>query len=809
MLLILLLICGVFARPDIPFAAKAFTKDDMITYRDEVKDLIYFGIDKYLELAYPADEIDPLDCTPAWRNFDDVLDFGTNDAMGNFSLTLIESLTTVAVIGDRDKFKQLVDLVEESLPNKFDTGTVVQVFETTIRVLGSLMSSHLFATDPTKKVYLGEEYNGFLLDLAVDLADRLLPAYLTDHGIPYPRVNLSNPEPLDLDFNFNNNIVAMSAPYFEFRMLSYLTMDSKYEEVTKFSFEKAWDMRSAINLVPPTMDPFNDNALEGVTGVGASLDSFYEYALKGAILFDDDNLLKVWREVYSAINVYSKEDWFYTVVSYWGGYPMADWIDALAAFFPGLQVLAGDIDDAMAHNMMYMKLWDTYGAIPERWFYDKSEGKEFNGPPVQLEWYPLRPEFIESTWYLYRATKDPFFLNIGTRVLLDYQTKFKTSCGFAALKDVITGEYDDRMESFVLSETLKYLYLLFDEDNELHKDRNNVIFSTEAHPLWVTPEMRRDYEANKYFNDTVYIEYLDRVKKKTEDRKRSERTEKIKQIYEFQKYFIKYEAPIKAKDRKEVLKKLLTKKETMDRFTDLEYVQQPHVYDEFNNTCRVTKYDSSRNNAFFSPIMSTYTKLFEINRKYQSTLQKPKYLQHHPQLDIEDTFYSRWCPQNATSEVPTTGITFDVLFESIGDYDIIRYFNGSVSGENFNGNRKLRVQKLKRGDIDYFGDLVTDEDFENLDFFDIRKGHLMNDNLSKIHVMDQEIYRIIKLDSIVIPKGQDVYISRRVLDDDFDIDDVIADPYIHGKKKAFSKFGYTKDGHLVSENVLYKNFKLI
>jgi hypothetical protein len=45
-------------------------------------------------------------------------------------------------------------------------------------------------------------------------------------------------------------------------------------------------------------------------------------------------------------------------------------------------------------------------------------------------------------------------------------------------------EMDDKMETFFLSETLKYLWLLFDEENEF----NGVdwIFTTEAHPLPVT-----------------------------------------------------------------------------------------------------------------------------------------------------------------------------------------------------------------------------------------------------------------------------------------------------------------------------------
>jgi hypothetical protein len=60
------------------------------------------------------------------------------------------------------------------------------------------------------------------------------------------------------------------------------------------------------------------------------------------------------------------------------------------------------------------------------------------------------------------------------------------------LHDVTTGEKEDRMESFFLSETLKYLFLLFDHDNPLHDAQHPpVVFTTEGHPLPVTPFFRQ------------------------------------------------------------------------------------------------------------------------------------------------------------------------------------------------------------------------------------------------------------------------------------------------------------------------------
>lgn len=73
----------------------------------------------------------------------------------------------------------------------------VSLFETTIRILGGLLSAHLFAVDPTIPLGNGRDsavaidYDGrSLLTLAIDLGNRLLPAFDTKTKIPYGTVNL-------------------------------------------------------------------------------------------------------------------------------------------------------------------------------------------------------------------------------------------------------------------------------------------------------------------------------------------------------------------------------------------------------------------------------------------------------------------------------------------------------------------------------------------------------------------------------------------------------------------------------------------
>lgn len=109
----------------------------------------------------------------------------SNDVAGNFSVTLIDALDTLVVLNDPQKFQKAVRDVIDWV--SFDVNTKPQVFETTIRVLGGLLSGHQFASDPSQPFYISW-YRGELLQMAHDLGTRLLPAFKTPTGIPYARV---------------------------------------------------------------------------------------------------------------------------------------------------------------------------------------------------------------------------------------------------------------------------------------------------------------------------------------------------------------------------------------------------------------------------------------------------------------------------------------------------------------------------------------------------------------------------------------------------------------------------------------------
>lgn len=245
--------------------------------------------------------------------------------------------------------------------------------------------------------------------------------------------------------------------------------------------------------------------------IGAGIDSFFEYAFKSYILLssgerpdldprspwsvlDDyylplseeehsaEAFLRVWQDSHASVkrHLYRGPGYqhpHFVQGDIYTGATRAFWIDSLSAYYPGLLTLSGDIDQAIEIHLLATAVWTRFSALPERW--NVATGNVEGG----LGWWGGRPEFIESTYYLYRATKDPWYLHVGEMVLRDIKRRCWTKCGWAGLQDVRSGELNDRMESFFLGETAKYMFLLYDSDHPLNKIDAPFVFSTEGHPL--------------------------------------------------------------------------------------------------------------------------------------------------------------------------------------------------------------------------------------------------------------------------------------------------------------------------------------
>jgi len=146
---------------------------------------------------------------------------------------------------------------------------------------------------------------------------------------------------------------------------------------------------------------------------------------------------------------------------------------ALDAFFPAVLALSGDLNRAKALQRSSFAMWKEHGIEPERFDYKQMK--------VVSPGYPLRPEIVESTYYLYHYSRDSHYLRMGQTIFEDFVKYCRTDEGYAALKSVITKEKSDSMQSFLFAETFKYFYLIFAPPRTLNF--NKVIFNTEAHPI--------------------------------------------------------------------------------------------------------------------------------------------------------------------------------------------------------------------------------------------------------------------------------------------------------------------------------------
>jgi hypothetical protein len=148
---------------------------------------------------------------------------------------------------------------------------------------------------------------------------------------------------------------------------------------------------------------------------------------------------------------------------------------ALDAFSAGIFALSGDLKTAAAIQKGNYYMWTHFNMEPEVFDFEKDTIVYAN--------YPLRPENLESCFYLYRYTNDDQYLWMGKRMIDDILKNCKTEAGYTSIEDVRTLKQGDHMPSFFFAETLKYAYLLFAPNETL--DLNKVVLNTEAHPFLI------------------------------------------------------------------------------------------------------------------------------------------------------------------------------------------------------------------------------------------------------------------------------------------------------------------------------------
>jgi mannosidase alpha-like ER degradation enhancer 2 len=312
-----------------------------------------------------------------------------------------------------------------------------------------------------------------LLRLAEDLGTRLLPAFDSKTGIPYRFVNLRTSKVR----GEVTNPAEAGTLLIEFGTLSKLTRKTVFYEKAKSALVETYKRRSTIGLVGSRINVETGEWVSTSSHISGGIDSYYEYLLKCWRLFGDEDCRRMWLESIAAVNKYLSDD---ASGELWYGYAdmktgrrTSTSYGALDAFFPAVLALSGDTQRARRLQDSSFKMWTAFGVEPEQLNYRTMK--------VEAAGYPLRPEIVESTYYLQRLTRDPRYLRMGAQLFESFVKHCRTDEAYAALKSVETKEKEDSMESFLFAETFKYFYLLFAPPRAL--DFNAVVFNTEAHPI--------------------------------------------------------------------------------------------------------------------------------------------------------------------------------------------------------------------------------------------------------------------------------------------------------------------------------------
>jgi mannosidase alpha-like ER degradation enhancer 2 len=374
-------------------------------------------------------------------------------------MTPVDALDTLILMNLGTEAKKTRELIANDL--SFDRDIYVKNFEITIRLLGGLLSGYQLTGDKR------------LLALADDLGKRLLPVFNSPTGLPYVMVNLQSGKVR----NPISNPAETGTLLLEFGTLAKLTGNTLYYAKAKRALVETFKRRSSIGLVGSSINVETGEWTDSDSHVSGGIDSYYEYLWKCWLLFGDEECREMWRASIIAIQKYLADDTgselWYSHAQMWTGQRTATTYGALDAFFPALLALSGDLDRARRLQASSLKMWNLYGIEPEVF--------DHKTMSVVTSTYHLRPEIVESTYYLYHYTRAPEYRRMGRKLFTDFVQYCRTDSGYAALEDMVVKTKRDEMESFVFAETFKYFYLLFAEPGTLEFDK--VVFNTEAHPL--------------------------------------------------------------------------------------------------------------------------------------------------------------------------------------------------------------------------------------------------------------------------------------------------------------------------------------
>eukprot|EP01094_Clydonella_sp_ATCC50884_P000390 TRINITY_DN10305_c0_g1_i2.p1 TRINITY_DN10305_c0_g1~~TRINITY_DN10305_c0_g1_i2.p1 ORF type:complete len:312 (-),score=71.30 TRINITY_DN10305_c0_g1_i2:133-1068(-) len=292
----------------------------------------------------------------------------------------------------------------------------------------------------------------------------------------------------------------------EFIALSRHTGDMRYAKTAQKIINKIEASDAPLGLYPTHFAQSSGALVRGRSTLGALGDSFYEYLLKVWLLtgkalpqYDEffgrtavgitrymlqrsdttNNVALAELQMHnSPNNIIRKQD---HLACFAGGmFALGSWHGAALELEESEDF--EEIGEDITETCFKTYQMTATGISPEITRFDKDVELSVDSGAKH---YLLRPETVESLFVLYRVTQDRKYQEWGWEIFEAIEKHCKVKYGYSGIRDVskLPVVHDDRMESFFLGETLKYLYLLFSEHDLIPLDK--YVFNTEAHPLTI------------------------------------------------------------------------------------------------------------------------------------------------------------------------------------------------------------------------------------------------------------------------------------------------------------------------------------
>ncbi|KAH3968517.1 alpha-1,2-Mannosidase [Parastagonospora nodorum] len=500
-------------------------KEQRLQRQAAVKEAFLHTWNGYKKYAWLQDEVTPV--TGGFKN-----------GFGQRGATLVDTLDTLVIMGLEEEFDEAVKAVKKI---DFTTSGLqrLNVFETTIRFLGGLLSAHDLSN--------GKHHS--LLVHATELGDMLYTAFDTSNRMPISRWDWEGGATNKFQQADGQSLSAeLGSLSLEFTRLSQLTDEPKYYDAIRRItdiLEVHQNRTNLPGLFPVLINPLDEKFDGDTFTFGGMSDSLYEYFPKQYLLLGGLN--DQYRRLYEGAMKPAKEHLFFRPLipqnqnilisgtvrtSTLGTVKLDPEGQHLTCFAGGMVALGAKIfnrteDMDVARKLVDGCIWaydsmptgvmpETFKAIPckgeedckwstDRWhevlkksssieYVEGSDVRELiesaglqpGFTSIEDPRFLLRPEAIESVFILYRITGDPTLQDAAWRMFEAVNNATYAEYAHSAIADVTipegkTTEKLDECESFWMAETLKYFYLIFSEPSLVSLD--DYVFNTEAHPL--------------------------------------------------------------------------------------------------------------------------------------------------------------------------------------------------------------------------------------------------------------------------------------------------------------------------------------